>query len=77
MSASWREFSSWRCASCGEGNIIVESASGEVNDSSVFERSCLVCGVRAPGATIRPVNTVYRITTAKAFYPGRFRNVPR
>jgi predicted RNA-binding Zn-ribbon protein involved in translation (DUF1610 family) len=73
MSASWREFSSWKCQSCGQENIIVESSSDEIDEAAVFERPCSVCGVVAPGATTRPAGTAYRITTPRLFYSSRFR----
>jgi hypothetical protein len=72
MKGSWREFIRWKCESCGESNIIVESTSEQMDKAAMFERSCSVCGVTAPGATIRPVHTAYRITTPHAFYPSRF-----
>ena len=68
MSASWREFTGWKCESCGAENIIVEKVANDVDEASVFERSCSACGVAAPGTTIRPRGTAYRITTPRAFY---------
>jgi len=68
MSASWHEFTGWKCQSCGTENIIVERAAGEVDEATVFDRSCAACGATAPGTTIRPRGTAYRITTARAFY---------
>ena len=73
MSASWREFTSWKCLSCGAENIIVETASSEIQEAEVFERACSVCSTKAAGTTIRPAQTAYRITTPRAFYP----QVPR
>ena len=72
MSRCWREFTRWKCESCGEQNIIVESASAEMDQAGIVERSCSVCGFTEPGATMRPVSTAYRITTPRAFYPSRF-----
>jgi len=68
MSASWREFTGWKCESCGTENIIVERAAGEVDEATVFERRCSFCGATAAGTTIRPKGMAYRITTARAFY---------
>ena len=75
MGRLWREFSAWKCESCGEKNIIVESTSDHRDDAAVFERSCSACGVAAPGVTIRPMDTAYRITTPREFYPSRFRDL--
>jgi len=73
MSASWREFTGWKCKACGLENIIVERVSNELDEAAVFERVCSACGATAPGTTIRPAGTAYRVTTARAFYP----QVPR
>jgi hypothetical protein len=62
-------FSSWRCESCGEENVILERLDAAAGKSATFERICLACRTAAPGTTIRPVGVAYRSTTRQNWHP--------
>jgi hypothetical protein len=70
MSQRWREFQSWRCASCGSDNLILERRDAAVDKSATFERICHACQAAAPGVTIRPAGLTYRSTTRQNWHPG-------
>ena len=69
MRLEWREFMSWRCEACGAENLILERRDASVDTSATFERVCHACNAQAPGVTIRPAGTTYRVTTRREWHP--------
>ena len=71
MALKWHEFQSWFCEACGTENIILERKDEHLDEASVYPRACAACGAHAPGTTIRPAQTAYRVIPRGEWRPQR------